>query len=143
MALRATSSRPAPSSSKLRRRLQVALAAALLCAGCQGSQATPDGAVMSFYEDVGAGDYKAACEYIDPSLLQMMTIFAGPCPVALADEYGDVDVKNVQVDAAQVRISGNVAHIPQEAVTWDGVPAQDDSLDLVRRDGRWYIAGGG
>jgi hypothetical protein len=109
--------------------------------GCSSSQGTPGDTIESFFARIEDQEYGDACELIAPDLRRVMATFAGPCPNAVADQYGDF--RDVEVDASLITVTGDIAEAPAEAITANGRLIDDEDISLAKIDRKWYISGGG
>lgn len=118
---------------------RAALIVLLPVAACASGQDTPEGALRAFYDSVENQEYSAACEIIEPELRQALVAFSGPCPNMVAEEFGDL--RDVEIDASRIRVTGDIARVSAEGITAEGVPIDDEGLSLAKIDGKWYISG--
>jgi hypothetical protein len=125
-------------------RLGAAVGLAFLAAACGGgSQGSPEAVVRAVYERLGQGEFEQVCELVLPSLVAQYERMGGTCQLAVSQQYDEEDrasFVDVQVDPDLIEVNGDTATVPESAVTFAGEPSSDGSTDLVRQDGKWWIA---
>ncbi len=121
----------------------LAVLAALLAvtSGCSSGQGSPGSALQTYYSHIEEQQYSAACDLLDAGTRRVAESFGGACPVLLQDSYADKDVREPEIDEAQIITEGDVARVPDSAISWAGAPADEpNDVHLVRSDGKWWVA---
>ncbi len=120
-----------------------ALLVALAVPGCGGSEPSEEQAVRATVERyaaaVAAKDYDTLCdELFAPELLRGARAQGLPCETALATGLDDVERPSARVGPVAVdEAAGSAtARVRTDAANQ---PPSEDTVRLVRRDGRWRI----
>lgn len=123
----------------MRRFVPLALATALIVAGCGGSSDEDDvtAAVESFTAAIENGDSRAVCDSFSASTIEDLEA-SGSCEDVLDAGFGllgeeEVDLPDYEVSS--VSVDGDRA----EATL--AVGSEEDPLTLVREDGAWKVEG--
>lgn len=123
----------------------VAVAATVTMTGCFGPPA-PNKLAEDWYHFVGKGDWSSACERMatngvplkkgSPEHSQCVLMYSAASMKYAKPE----DMKNLtRIKVTGAKVKGDRAEISREDL--QGVlDPQPSSLDLVRIDGRWYVA---
>ena len=123
-------------------RILAALVALLVVVGCGDSGPTPEeqvrSAVTEFGRATAAKDYDALCDHIlAPELIEEAESIGLPCEVALQQALGDVEDPRLTIGRVEVRDERATARVQTAA---SGQDPSEDTLELVRVNGRWRIA---
>ncbi|PPK91889.1 hypothetical protein CLV92_1208 [Kineococcus xinjiangensis] len=125
--------------------LGVLLVAAV--SGCGGGQDSPTETVNTFYGHVAESEFGEACAMVDSGLQEQLQRLTGkPCEILTAERATEELrrlMADVEVDESMIKVTGDTAHVPEEAISFSDTPSSEGSLDLVLREDRWVIAGGG
>jgi hypothetical protein len=120
----------------------LAALALLLVAGCGDTGPTPEEQVRSTVTEFGrataAKDYDALCDHIlAPELIEEAESIGLPCEVALQRALGEVKDPRLTIGRVEVRDERATAQVRTAA---SGQDPSEDTLELVRVNGRWRIA---
>jgi hypothetical protein len=120
----------------------VAALALLLVVGCGDTGPTPEEQVRATVTEFGrataAKDYDALCDHIlAPELIEEAESIGLPCEVALQQALGDVEDPRLTIGRVEVRDERATARVQTAA---SGQDPSEDTLELVRVNGRWRIA---
>jgi hypothetical protein len=120
----------------------LAALALLVVVGCGDTGPTAEEQVRSTVTEFGrataAKDYDALCDDIlAPDLIEEAESIGLPCEVALRQALGEVKDPRLTIGRVEVRDDRATAQV-QTAAT--GQDPSEDTLELVRVDGRWRIA---
>jgi predicted small lipoprotein YifL len=116
--------------------------ALLALAGCGGQGPPPEQqvreTVVEFGRATAAKDYGVLCDrLLAPELVEDVTSIGLPCEQALARGLGDVREPRLTVGRVQVDGDRASAEIRTAAT---GQEPSEDTLKLVKVDGRWKIS---
>ena len=135
-----------PTHSMLRRvRPRSTVACALLALaliGCGDSGPSDEAQIRTALDDfrraTAAKDYAALCERVlAPRLIQTVEQAGLPCERAL--KKGFEDVRDPRISVGAVTVDGDTAKAQVRSSAAGQKPSQD-TVELVRVDGRWRIA---
>lgn len=124
-------------------RALLAIAAALLVAGCGGDEGTtPEDAVRDVVNRFGTAsakkDYQAICDdLIARSLSDNVEEFGLPCELAF--KQGLEQVRKPRLTIRSVKVDGDTARVRIHTTAANQAPS-DDTLLLRRVDGEWRIS---
>ncbi len=123
-----------------------------------GLLATPGEAAVTYYRRIGAAEYASACQILAPAIQQALLRQGNDCATVVADAYGDPENRPyflaAAVDESQVETTGDIATVPQAALSAPELPFKTEanpgsgrlqtvnpfeSLDLTRLGGSWYV----
>jgi hypothetical protein len=107
------------------------------------AHASPAAVVTAFYQAVAENDLATACSLIDPSVIPQLLLKFGSCQIALKQHYTDAlraQVADVKVDEGAVKVAGDGAFIPQDAITFGGRPSKDGDQQAIRLNGKWFLS---
>jgi hypothetical protein len=120
----------------------LAALALLVVAGCGDTGPTAEEQVRSTVTEFGrataAKDYDALCDDIlAPDLIEDAESIGLPCEVALRQSLGEVEDPRLTIGRVEVRNDRATAQVRTAAT---GQDPSEDTLELVRVNGRWRIA---
>ncbi|MGN6242904.1 MAG: hypothetical protein ACTHQ3_04440 [Motilibacteraceae bacterium] len=107
------------------------------------AHASPAAVVTAFYQAVAQNDLATGCSLIDPSVIPQLLLKFGSCQLALKQHYTDAlraQLKDVKVDEGAVKIAGDGAFVPQDAITFGGQPSKDGDQQAIRLNGKWFLS---
>jgi hypothetical protein len=120
----------------------LAVLALLVVVGCGDTGPTAEEQVRSTVTEFGrataAKDYDTLCDHIlAPDLIEEAESIGLPCELALRKALGEVKDPQLTIGRVEVRDDKATARV-QTAAT--GQEPSEDTLQLVRVNGRWRIA---
>lgn len=107
------------------------------------AHASPAAVVTAFYQAVARNDLATACSLIDPSVIPPLLLKFGSCQLALKQHYTDAlraQIQDVKVDESAVKVAGDGAFVPRDAITFAGRPSKDGDQQAIRLDGKWFLS---
>jgi hypothetical protein len=109
--------------------------------GCGGEEPVTDevrGAVEDFGRASADKDYQRLCdEILAPQLIESVERVGLPCEQALRQGLGDVRAPKVEVRSVVVNRDKALVQVRSSAA---GQQPSQDTLEVVRQDGRWRIS---
>lgn len=119
------------------------------CGAAANDPASPAGRYEAGVKAGATKDYAGLCDVFDPQMVkQMEDTSSKKCEEMFAANPKLMEdmakYKDVSVDASKVKVEGDTATIPGDAVTVtkeNGDKATEPSdIKMVRRDGAWYLS---
>jgi hypothetical protein len=119
--------------------LALALACALVgCGGGRDDERDVRDALGQFQRATAAHDYSALCDRIlAPKLIETLQQIGLPCTAAL--QQGFKNVRDPRISVGAVKVDGDRASAEVRSSAAGQEPSED-TVQLVRVDGRWRIA---
>ena len=109
-------------------------AMALTACGADG----PGDVAVKFNRALADGDGKRAAAHLDPEAPQMIRGMVEDKAEEMAKEMREEKDGLRRVRAIEQNIDGDNATVKIEATFGDGT-TEEDEVEMVRRDGRWYV----
>lgn len=128
--------------------LSIAITSALITvlAGCGSAQDQISATAKTYYERLAGANFKDACKLFDPELRDAAAQQGEACEASLSEQYDQEardGLREVKIDNSLVTLTGDTAVVPEDAISFGDKASRDGDLDFVKRDGDWYLSGGG